>query len=79
MACGLPSIVFDKYEPEAVLNNKTGFIVSNEEEMIKKLKLLIENKNLRESFSKNAIKRAKEFDWKNIVKKWETVFRTIVK
>jgi len=71
MASGLPVIAFDKYGPEAVLNNKTGFIVSNEKEMIEKLDILIKNKNLRKEFSQNSIQRAKEFDWNVITSKWE--------
>jgi glycosyltransferase involved in cell wall biosynthesis len=73
MACGLPSIVFDRYGPEAVIDNETGFVVSNEEEMIEKLEILIRNKALRDKFSQNAIKRAKEFDWNKIVKQWEDI------
>jgi len=73
MASGLPVIAFDKYGPEAVIDSKTGFVVSNKDKMIKKLELLIKNKNLRKEYSQNAIQRAKEFDWKIVVKKWEEV------
>ncbi len=78
MACGLPSIIFDRYGPEAVIDGKTGFIVSTEDEMIEKLDLLIKNTNLREKMSKESIKRAKEFDWKKIVKKWEEIIINLV-
>jgi len=77
MACGLPCIVFNRYGPEAVIDNKTGFIVSNEKELIEKTTTLINNKKLREEFSQNSIKRAKEFDWKTIVKQWENIILTI--
>jgi len=78
MACGLPNIVFDAYEPEATINNKTGFIVSNREEMIEKLHELINNPPLRKEFSINAIQRAKKFDWNIIVKAWEnTLFQIL--
>jgi len=73
MASGLPIIAFDKYGPEAIINNKTGFIVSNKNEMKEKLRILIDNNELRKEFSKNAVKRAKEFDWNIIVKKWEDI------
>jgi len=78
MACGLPNIVFDAYEPEATINNKTGFIVSNKEEMIEKLNELINNKQLRKEFSVNAIERAKKFDWNLIVKEWEKTILQIL-
>lgn len=73
MACGLPSIVFDRYGPEAVIEGETGFIVKDKEEMIEKLRVLIKNDNLRKEFSNKSIERAKEFDWNKIVKKWENI------
>jgi len=73
MASGLPVIAFDKYGPEAIINNKTGFIVHSKEEMIIKLKILIEDESLREKFAVNSVKRAKEFDWNKIVLEWEKV------
>jgi len=78
MASGLPVIACDKYGPEAVIHNKTGFIISSEEEMLRKLKLLIVDQKLRLEFSYNAVKRAREFDWNIIVKEWEKVFKEIV-
>ena len=73
MACGLPSIVFDRYGPEAVVDSETGFIVSDKKQMIERLGVLIENESLRKEFSKKSIERAKEFDWKKIVKQWEKI------
>lgn len=78
MASGLPVIAFNNYNPEAIINNETGFIVSTKEEMIEKLKLLISNDNLKKEFSKKAVERAKEFDWEIIVKKWEKIMKGIV-
>ncbi len=71
MANGLPVVAFDSYGPEAILNNKTGFITSTKEEMIEKLDLLIHNKNLREKMSGKAVTRANEFDWNTVTKRWE--------
>ena len=73
MASGLPVIAFDKYGPEAIINNKTGFIVHSKEDMIVKLKILIEDESLRDKFSVNSVKRAKEFDWNKVVQEWEKV------
>lgn len=78
MASGLPAIAFDTYGPEAIINEKTGFIVSDKEEMREKLKTLLNNKNLRKEMSINSIKRAQEFDWNQIVKKWEQVIISLV-
>jgi glycosyltransferase involved in cell wall biosynthesis len=75
MACGLPSIVFNKYGPEAVVDDITGFIVSDKKEMIEKLRILIENESFRKNMSKASIKKAKEFDWNLIVKDWEQILK----
>jgi glycosyltransferase involved in cell wall biosynthesis len=69
----------NSYNPETVIHNKTGFIVSDKDEMIKSLNTLITNQELRKKFSIEAVKRAKEFDWNNIVKRWEKIFMDIVK
>ena len=79
MASGLPVIAFDNYKPDAILNEITGFIVSNKEEMIKKLKYLTENKKLRQKMSENSVKRAKIFDWNFIVEKWEDEILKLVR
>ncbi len=79
MACGLPSIVFDRYKPEAVINNVTGFVVRDVEEMKAKLKLLVKDDKLRRKMSKESVKRARQFDWSTIVRKWESIILEIVK
>ena len=78
MACGLPAIVFDRYGPEAVVNNITGFVVSNEKEIKHRLELLIKDDTLRNRMSQESVKRAQEFDWDIIVKKWESIIIRII-
>jgi len=67
MACGLPVIASDIYEPEAVIDGKTGYVVKSKFEMLEKLKYLISNKAVLEEFSKNAHERAMDFEGSNII------------
>ncbi|MGD0644434.1 MAG: glycosyltransferase family 4 protein [Candidatus Bathyarchaeia archaeon] len=77
-ATGLPAIVFDNYKPETVINGETGFIVGDFDEMISKLKLLIENLYLRKQMGERARKYAQQFDWNQITRQWEAEFVEII-
>lgn len=73
-ATATPSIVFDNYRPETVLDGETGFIVRDINEMMEKLRILIENAGLRTTMGLRAREYAKKFDWKMITKQWEKEF-----
>jgi len=73
-ATGLPVIVFDNYRPETVIDDKTGFIVKDVEEMMEKLETLIEDPSLRHEMGIKAREHAKKFDWDIVVKQWEKAF-----
>ena len=77
----LPIVSFDiKTGPnECVLNNKNGYLIKafDIEDMAEKIELLIENKNLRESFSNNALEDTEKFNLKNIIKKWTNILESI--
>jgi glycosyltransferase involved in cell wall biosynthesis len=77
-ATGTPSIVFDNYKPETVLNGETGFIVRDIDEMMKKLEILIENADLRTTMGVKAREYAKKFDWNVITKQWEKEFTAVL-
>lgn len=53
---------------ESIKNNKTGFLVGSQNELIEKIKLLLKNRRLRESLSKNARKWSERFHWENAAK-----------
>ena len=77
--CAIVSFNCD-YGPRAIIeNNKNGFLVDNEEEFIKKLNLLIRNDNLRKKIAKNAVLRAKDFEFSKIIKKWEELIDNVIK
>ncbi len=70
-AAGLPSIAGNVGgQPEAVIHEKTGFIVdgTNLMELEQSLKKLILDSNLRENMGKNALLWAKQHDWSLIAK-----------
>lgn len=75
--CGIPTVSFDFGEStiETIINNKTGFIVNNEEEYIYKLKELMDNPSLLKELSKNAKEYNKKFQIENIIKKWEEILK----
>jgi len=76
-ATGLPCIVFDTYQTPSVIDGVTGFQVKSFEEMVERLRVLIENPELRLRMGAEAIEHAKQFDWDIIAKRWEKVFRDI--
>jgi glycosyltransferase involved in cell wall biosynthesis len=73
-ASGLPCIVFHDYHTPAVVNGVTGFEVKSFEEMLKCLRQLIQNKDLRLRMGSAAVRHTSQFEWKIIAKRWEQVF-----
>jgi glycosyltransferase involved in cell wall biosynthesis len=71
MACGLPVIAFDRYEPEAVVDGKTGYVVTTEFDMLDKVRILANNQNLVSKMSDNSRVRSLDYDGKINVHKLE--------
>lgn len=78
MASGLPVIAFNTYGPEAVINDKTGYVVKSEFEMLERLKYLISNEAVLKDFSENARKRAMDFEGSNIIHELEDYIENIM-
>ena len=66
------------YRPEFVLHEQTGFLVDCEEELCRKLDLLLENEVLRQKFSAAAAEHSRRFDWNDVTRSWENAFETVV-
>ena len=65
-ACGVPAISFDVPGlRDSILNNKTGYLVNSENEMLEKILVLIKDKKLRDKMSKEAYKWSRNFSWDN--------------
>lgn len=63
-ACGTPCIAFDTEGlRDSIVKDKTGYLVSTQNEMTEKIIKILENKVVRERLSKSALKWSKNFDW----------------
>ena len=78
-ACGVPVIVYDYgvSAKELIINNKTGFIIpqNDKQTYIEKLKYLCENDKTRKKMGKNAKAEVKKYYPENIAKRWYKLFR----
>lgn len=73
-ATGLPCVVFRDYETPSVVEGVTGFQVGTFEEMVSRLKLLIENRELRLKMGTAAVQHVKKFDWDVIAPQWQQAY-----
>jgi glycosyltransferase involved in cell wall biosynthesis len=77
-ANGKPVIAYDiGAHREVVANGKTGFLVENTQEFLRRLRLLIENAELRRRIGERGRIAAQRFTWEESVKKFENVIDTI--
>ena len=69
---GIPTIVYNDYgADEWINNNKNGFVLSSKDEVIEKIKELIQNPELLVSNAKAAFHLAEKFSWQVQIKEWE--------
>ncbi len=73
-ATGLPCVVFRDYETPSVIDGKTGFQVRTFEEMVDRLRGLIQNPPLRCEMSAAAVLHARSFDWSLVARRWEDAY-----
>lgn len=81
--CGVPVVAFDYGEsiPEAVINNKTGLVIYNDnmKEYEEKLKMLMLDQERLKEYSNNAKEYAKKFHINIIIKEWYKLLDTLRK
>jgi glycosyltransferase involved in cell wall biosynthesis len=73
-ACGLPVIARADYQPETVLDGKTGYLGRGEDELLAHLERLIAGPDLRRSMGRAARAHIEKFDWDPITRQWEEIF-----
>jgi len=82
MASGLP-IIATKVRglSEIIKEGENGFLVKPEDpdEIAEKILLIIQNDKLRKEISDNNKKKAKEYDWENIIEKIEKIYSKVIK
>ena len=73
-AAGVPSIVYSDYgADEWIETGKDGFVVKTLDEMAAVVQDLLNHPEKLQTLSDNARKMAKQFDWKALVKDWESI------
>jgi glycosyltransferase involved in cell wall biosynthesis len=77
-ACALPVIARNNYEPETVLDSKTGYLVSSDEELFARISELLNSPELRRKFGKAGRRHVEQFDWDPITRRWEEIFLSLV-
>lgn len=73
-ACGLPVIASRAYEPETVVDGRTGCLASKPEDFFACLARLLERPELRREMGAAGRAHARGFDWAVITQKWEEIF-----
>lgn len=84
--CGKPTIASRVASvPEVIIDGKTGLLadLNDEQDWLKKINLLINNKALREKLGKNALLHSKKmfkekFNWKIIAKKYLKIYADLL-
>lgn len=73
-ATGLPCVVFRDYETPSVIDGKTGFQVATFEQMVDRLRCLVQNAALRLEMSAAAVLHARSFDWNVVAPHWQEAY-----
>jgi len=73
-ASGLPVIARKDYEPESVIDGKTGFLAATDGELMARLAQLLASPDLCRTLGQAARCHASRFSWDLIAREWETIF-----
>jgi glycosyltransferase involved in cell wall biosynthesis len=73
-ASGLPVIARRDYEPESVIDGKTGFLAATDDELMAHLAQLLASHHLCRTLGEAARNHASRFNWDVITRQWETIF-----
>lgn len=73
-ASGLPVVARKDYDPESVIDGQTGYLVTDDDEMMRRLAQLIANPAMRRAFGQSARSHIARFSWDVITRQWEARF-----
>jgi glycosyltransferase involved in cell wall biosynthesis len=77
-ACGLPILARNDYQPETVLDGKSGYLAGTDDELLDRLGQLIANPQLRCAMGRAARLHSEQFDWDLITRRWQEIFAKLV-
>lgn len=73
---GLPIIATDvRGNNEVVEENENGFLVHNNEELIEKIMVLVQEKELRKEMGRNAKKHSEKYALERVIKQMAKIYR----
>ena len=73
-ACALPVIARKNYEPETVINGKTGYLINSDQELFQHLEALLYSPKLRQELGVAGREHSKQFDWDVLTGCWQEIF-----
>jgi glycosyltransferase involved in cell wall biosynthesis len=76
-ACGLPVIARADYQPETVLDGRTGYLGQSDDELLAHLERLIASPDLRRNMGRASRAHIEKFDWDPITRRWEEIFLSL--
>ena len=72
---GLPIIATNvRGNNELAITNENGFIVESKEEVIEKIKFLIENENIRKDMGKESLEKSKKYRLEDVLKEMDKIY-----
>ncbi len=73
MACGIP-LVSTKVgmAPDMISDGHNGFLaeIENTDQIVKKVEMIIKNRNISEKFIRNGLKLVKKYDWAYLIRQY---------
>jgi glycosyltransferase involved in cell wall biosynthesis len=76
-ACGLPVIARKDYEPETIIDGKTGYLVACDQELFQRLEALLHSPKLRQEFGVAGREHSRRFDWDVLTSRWQEIFQRL--
>src|SRR5882724_4223552 len=73
-ACTVPVIARKNYEAETVVDGKTGYLVTSDQELFHRLEALLYSPKLRQEFGVTGREHSKKFDWDVLTGCWQEIF-----
>jgi glycosyltransferase involved in cell wall biosynthesis len=78
-ASGLPVIARKDYEPDSVIDGKTGFLTASDDETVLRLGQLLANPDLCRTLGESGRCHMRRFSWDLIARQWEAIFMRLAR